>query len=145
MQSNLLRAAGRTIQASVTKVATYTSEAFDVPLAESYAFVIVVSAASGTTPTLDVAYQVTPDGGTTWFTALRHAQITAASTRRLQVLPSLGKGEAGTEGALANTGGALNANTILTRKMRTVWTIAGTNPSFTATQYLLTVSRSAGD
>lgn len=145
MQSNLLRPKGMTIQASVTKAATYTGTAFEIPLAESYAFIINVTAASGTTPTLDVAYQVTVDEGTTWFTALRHAQITTTSIRRLQVQPSLGKGEAGTEAAIANTGGALNANTILTRKMRTVWTIGGTNPSFTAAQYLLCVSRSAGD
>lgn len=144
MQTNLLRPLGQTFQASVTKAATFTGATVDVPLAESYTFILDVTAASGTSPTLDVAIQITVDEGTTFYAAIRFAQCTGVATRRLQVQPSLGRGEAGSEGALANTGGALNANTILTKKLRHVATIGGTNPSFTYAIYLLTVAKATG-
>jgi hypothetical protein len=69
-----------------------------------------VTAASGTTPTLDLTVQWSLDGGTTWATTDgtpdAFAQITAAATR-VKRFP-----------ALSGT-------------YRVVWTIAGTTPSFT--------------
>jgi len=126
-------------------VATFTSAVIEIPLGESYAFYLQVTAASGTSPTLDMAIQVTPDNGTTFYTAARFAQMTGVAIRRLQIQPMMGRGEAGTESVIADTGGALNANTIITRKIKYKATIAGTNPSFTYTLWVLVVSRSSGD
>lgn len=144
MPANLLRPGVMTFQSSVTKTATFTGATVEIPLADSYLFILDVTAASGTTPTLDAAIQSSVDGGTTFYTVARFAQVTAVSTRKLQLQPMLGRGEAGSESAVSNTGGALAGNVILTKKIRTVWTIGGANPSFTAVMYVITQPRNVG-
>lgn len=142
MSASLLRPQGRTLYASATKAATFTGATIEVPLAESYTFILDVTAASGTTETLDVAIQVTVDGGTTWYTAARFAQVTTAAViRRLQIQSVMGRGEAGSEAAIANTGGALASNTAITKKIRHVATIGGTNPSYTYVIYMIAVTK----
>lgn len=68
--------------------------------------ILDVTAASGTAPTLDVAFQVSLDGGTTWLT---HTSFTQKTT----------------------TGNELKQVTNIGILGRLSWTIAGTNPSFT--------------
>lgn len=41
-----------------------------------------VTAASGTSPTLDVVYEVSPDGGTTWYTHTSFTQATGVTSER---------------------------------------------------------------
>lgn len=144
MQANFLPPATIEVQASVTKAATYTAASVKLPVGESYEFILDVTAASGTSETLDVALQKQAANGT-WYTFARFAQVTtAAIIRRLQLQPSLGRGEAGSEGALAVTGGALNANTIIPRDIRVLATIGGTNPSYTFTVQAFVVPKAAG-
>lgn len=66
-----------------------------------------VSAASGTTPTLDVVIEDTFDGGTTWNTVGAFTQKTATGAQALDV-----------------TG-------LFTDQLRIRWTVGGTTPSFT--------------
>ncbi|MFE9098493.1 hypothetical protein [Streptomyces sp. NPDC007264] len=66
-----------------------------------------VTAASGTTPTLDVVIEDSLDGGTTWFTVATFSQKTAAGTQAQDVT-----------GVFSDT-------------LRVRWTIGGTSPSFT--------------
>src|SRR5215475_9473584 len=94
---------------SGTTVAASVNQTFTLYLADSYQFIADVGTVTGTSPTIDIAIQTSPDGGTTWYDVWRFAQITAASTRRLLVQPMLGRGEAGSEAAIGTTG-ALNAN-----------------------------------
>lgn len=79
-----------------------------------FAFELVVSAAAGTTPTLDVKVQHSIDGGTTWFDLVTFAQKTAAGSEL--------KMEADVEGATAEVYGD---------DFRVTYTIGGTTPSFT--------------
>lgn len=53
--------------ASATKAATFTSPSFAVDDSEAIVSTLAVTAASGTSPTLNVALEVSYDGGTTWF------------------------------------------------------------------------------
>lgn len=105
--------------------------------ADSYAFILNVSAITGTSPTLDCAIQITVDGGTTWFTWHRFAQVTAntAMTRRLIVQPMQGRGEVGSEGVITAGGtGAINANVPFPgalNQIRFQYTIGGTSPNYT--------------
>ena len=92
--------------ASAARTATGTGTAFDVGSAESLEAVLTVSAASGTTPTLDVSLETSIDGGTTWSTVGSFAQKTAN----------------GSEGKVFGP---------LGDKCRWKWTIGGTTPSFT--------------
>lgn len=66
-----------------------------------------VSAASGTTPTLDVVVEDTVDAGATWNTVATFAQKTAAAREVLTISPVIGD------------------------QVRVSWTIAGSTPSFT--------------
>lgn len=52
---------------------------------------LIATAVSGTSPTLDVAYQVTPDGGTTYFTHTSFTQVTGATTERKVFTAPVGK------------------------------------------------------
>lgn len=65
-----------------------------------------VTAASGTSPTLNVAIEVSVDDGTTWYEAQTLTQITAAATQRVMV-PCAGD------------------------RVRIRQTVGGTTPSFT--------------
>jgi hypothetical protein len=133
-QSQALVAAGTVISGAP---GSQTSTAFTLPLGDSYAFVLNVTAITGTSPTLDCAIQVTPDNGTTWFDWWRFAQITAnaATTHRLTVQPIQGRGEAGTETTITAGGtGALNANCPAPgalSQVRIRYTLGGTSPNYT--------------
>lgn len=87
------------------------------------AFWLNVTAVSGTTPTMTVRIQWSPDNGTTWLdmdtTNLQTVSITGTSNHVLRVAPGLP--------VTAN----LSANQIAPRLMRLAWTIGGTTPSFT--------------
>jgi hypothetical protein len=71
---------------------------------------INVSAASGTTPSLTVKLQDSPDGGTTWYDVASATAMTTTGTQAFRI-------------NLANT----PASDLL----RIAWTISGTTPSFT--------------
>jgi len=133
-QSQNLVAAGTVVSGvpGSTNSATFT-----LSQADSYAFVLNVTAITGTSPTLDLAIQASPDGGTTWFDWFRFAQVTAntAMTRRLIVQPMQGRGEVGSEGAITAGGtGAINANCPAPgalNQIRFRYTIGGTSPNYT--------------
>ena len=134
-QSQALVAAGTVVSGAPGST---TSAVLTLPLADSYAFVLNVTAITGTSPTLDVALQVTPDGGTTWFDWLRWAEVTGntAVTRRMIVQPIQGRGEAATEAAI--TAGTTNSVLIQNVPMpgalsqiRFRYTIGGTSPNYT--------------
>lgn len=94
--------------ASTTQTASGTGAAFDTDDAQSLKAFLTVSAASGTSPTLDVRLETTIDAGATWRTVGSLAQIASAGSRN-GVLGPLGD------------------------RCRWAWTIAGTTPSFTFT------------
>ena len=66
-----------------------------------------VTAASGTSPTLNVVFEDTLDGGATWNTIGTFAQRVAAGRE------------------------VINVTTPFTDRIRARWTVAGTAPSFT--------------
>lgn len=105
----------RTLQASATKTATGSGSAVcGFGRYAKFSFELVVSAASGTTPTLDVTVQHSIDGGANWFTLVAFAQKTAAGSEL--------KTESEVEAATAEAYGDC---------FRVIWTIGGTTPSFT--------------
>lgn len=94
--------------ASAARTTTGTSTPFNTGAADSIEGFLTVSAASGTTPTLDVTLETSVDGGSTWDTVGAFSQLTAAGSDS-HVFGPLGD------------------------KCRWKWTIAGTTPSFTFT------------
>jgi hypothetical protein len=92
--------------ASAARTTTGSSTAFDVGSAESFEAVLTVSAASGTTPTLNIALETSIDNGATWQSVGAFAQKTGVATEN-KVFGPLGD------------------------RCRWTWTIGGTTPSFT--------------
>lgn len=104
-----------TLVASAARTATGTGTTFCqfAPFTK-FAAQLAVTAASGTTPTLDVTWQHSIDNGTTWFTVSTFTQKTATGNEL--------KVEAEVAAATAEVYGNC---------MRAIWTIGGTSPSFT--------------
>jgi hypothetical protein len=95
--------------ASAARTATATSSVYDVGNVDNLISYLSVTAASGTSPTLDVKAQDSPDGGTTWFdiAGTSHTQATGATSE------------------------VKSATRKFAPSIRFVATIAGTSPSFT--------------
>lgn len=119
--------------------ATSTSSAFNMGIADTYSLCLNITAASGTTPTLDVVLQTSLDGGTTYVDLpLRYTQKSATGAAWLVFKCGLGNNEVALEQAAADTGGTLAKNCVFDwRYMKVKYTIGGTNPSFTFTLNLL--------
>jgi hypothetical protein len=152
MQNNTVKI----LASAATVTATGNSTAFTLPLADTYAIWLNITAASGTTPTLDVVLQTSPDGGTTWLNLpIRFAQLTTTGQSLVRFQPTMGLGEIATSAAVAGTGGALAQNTPFigfeyqgslgaaaqTATMRFGFTATGTTPSFTYTAYCIMAGR----
>ena len=89
--------------------ATSSTAAFSLPNdAADACFVCTVSTLTGTTVKLDLAFQTSPDGGTTYFTVARFAQITTATgTNYRLIIPFTPSGQnTGTTATNANSGNA---------------------------------------
>lgn len=124
--------------ASAARTATGNSGAIDFPDdLDGAVFVGDCTAASGTSPTLDLSIEVTPDRGTTWFEVYRFIQYTAAAKNQL-IVSFRRVAEAGASRAVVQGGtGALTANCPISKSIRVKWTIGGTNPSFTFAVYCI--------
>lgn len=92
--------------ASATKTATGTGTAFATDQVDSLNATLVVSAASGTTPTLDLTLETTADG-TNFYDVASFPQQTTTNAGVARIFGPVGS------------------------SCRWKWTIAGTTPSFT--------------
>lgn len=116
----------KTLVASAARTATGTgTQVCGFGRYEKFTMQLAVTAASGTTPTLDVTVQHSIDGGTTWFTLATFTQKTAAGSEL--------KTESEVEAATAEVYGDC---------IRAIWTIGGTTPSFT---FSVKISAQEGD
>lgn len=97
-----------TLVSPAARTATFFSDVEDVDPAEGLAVTLDVTAASGTTPTLNVLIEDAPNANGPWTTLLTFAQKTAAATE-------------------VQRSAAANFHSYL----RARCTIAGTTPSFT--------------
>ncbi len=93
---------------------------------------LVCTAASGTSPTLDVVFQQSLDGGTTFLDVARFAQLTASAANNSYIKLSAG----GTDAVVGVVGdGTIAASalglSLVSNAWRVKWTIGGTTPSFT--------------
>ena len=134
----------KSILASAARTSTSTAK-FTMPMADSYTFFVNCTAASGTSPTLDIVYQTSIDGGTTYVDLpWRHAQITSATANILTVRLGLGLGETVVEQAVADTGGTLAKAAVCDiSNMQVKWTVTATTPSFTFSITLIAIGDGA--
>ena len=94
-------------------------------------FFVKATKVSGTTTTVDIRYEITPDDGTTYFPVANHTQIADASTNlylNLNMCPFL---QAGTEDVSRTTTGTLSDNVTFSRKFKVYIDVGGTNPVYT--------------
>lgn len=129
-------------------VTTTTSYTFTAPVGDTYQIHLITGTGTGTSPTLDMSLQHTPDGGTTWLIApIRSAQQTTTGLNTMFIFrPKLGDSEVALNQACAATGGTLAKNFVpSSQDWRLTFTIGGTNPSYaTIDAWLSVVPRGAG-
>lgn len=143
MASGMLQFGSKLLVASNTVTATGQTAKFTMPIADSYRLLLVVSAASGTTPTFDGVLQDSPDGGTTWINLpLKFTQLTTTATSAYIIFKPVGLSDAGSAGSQSATGAAVGVNTPFNaQNVRFAYTVAGTTPSFTFALYANMVQR----
>lgn len=125
----------KTWLAVVSTSTTATSAALTLPKADAYTFYIKTTTA--TAGTLDVVFQTSVDGGTTYVNIpWRYAQISAVGNNFLTVRLGLGIGEVGAEGAVADTGGTLVKPAVVDLNFMKVKYTIGTGP-FAFTLYYI--------
>lgn len=137
----------KTLIASAAVTSTASSANFTIGMADTYTFILNVTAIVATTPTLDVVYQSSIDGGTTYINIpWRHAQITTTTGNSfLTVRCGLGIGEVGDEGVVADTGGTLKKPCVVdVLHMKIKYTIGGTSPSYTFSLTLFAMPTGSG-
>lgn len=110
-----------TVVASTTETATGQSATINARGFKGASFYLDVTAAGGTSPTLDLTIEVYDPVGDAWHAipGAAFAQATAVSTQRLVVYPGVAE--------TAN----VSVSDVLGRSYRFVWTIGGTTPTFT--------------
>lgn len=125
----------KTLVASAARITT-TSFTVTIPVADAYTFYLNSAAGTGTSPTLDVSFLVTPDDGTTWLPApMRFTQVTTAALSPSITIPQNRAMAVSTAASTAATGGLLGTAVVLSTKLKITATIGGTNPSFTFAVY----------
>lgn len=138
MGSNLLQPILKTLVASTAHTSTEASSVFAMPVgADTYQILLYYTAVSGTSPTCDAVLQSSPDNGTTYINLpIRGTQVTAAGQDYFVFKLGLGNNEVALESPAASTGGTLAKNCIFDpKKMKVLFTLGGTSPSFTVTIY----------
>lgn len=137
----MIRQPLQTIRSSAQATITASgSDAFDLPFFDFDTLVakLVCSAASGTTPTLDVYLQTSDDGGTTFYDVAHMAQVTGtvSNAAALWATAAVNGGDGAYVGNASDasiSAGAVSGLPILGRRFRIKWVVAGTSPSFTFT------------
>lgn len=133
------------LAASTATTATLTGASFQLPIADAYLCILDTGAATGTSPTLDVALQHSPDNGSHWYTFAKFAQVTAAGQRSLIFTPQVAVSQAASEAAIANTGSAVAVNLpIIYGNVRILSTVGGTTPSFATINLWVVCAPNAG-
>jgi hypothetical protein len=111
------------LDSSTARTTSGTGATFTNHSGRAVSFWVNVTAVTGTTPTLTVRVQWSPDNGATWLdmdtTNLQTASITGTSNATLRI------------GVGLTTAANAALNTAAPRLMRLAWTVGGTTPSFT--------------
>lgn len=130
---------------AATVTSTTQSTSFKLPVADTYSLLIDTGASSGTSPTLDICLQFSPDEGTTWYNApIRAAQATTGATVQMITFRPHLSNEAAWHNAVATTGGALAKNFVPAYNCRISYVVGGTSASYAVTIYLGTTPHAAG-
>lgn len=114
--------------ASAAKVASFSGLAIGVDRYSAIKVAILITAVSGTSPTLNVYLQTLLGDDVTWSDIASLTQLTATGNRVLDFINGGNSEYASVDGSLA--AGTIR-NALLGRWVRLKFVIAGTNPSFT--------------
>jgi len=129
--------------ATAAAVSTSTTAAIDMGIGDCYMIAIEVTAASGTSPTLDIVVQSALDGTNYKDLPLRFTQKTTTSSGTPEYLVfrlGLGENEVALAQVSADTGGQLAKNCLFNPNLiKLKYTIAGTSPSFDFTAHIITL------
>ncbi len=123
-------------------IAASAGQIISMPQAPAYAWIVEILTDSGTSPTIDIALQISPDAvmpagltaagaAATWWSVSRFAQVTTSDTRLIKTHNNGPiSGQAAAVATIADTGGVLETNWVASPMVRVYATIGGTNPAY---------------
>lgn len=120
--------------------ATTNQTAFPLPALSEYNFYLTLTSVTGAASTMDIALQITPDAGTTWFTVARFNAVdsTGPLKQRMRLRPCMGPNDAGGVDLVGDTGGALAVGSVFPgTTARFTITETGTITDFDGTIWLI--------
>jgi|SRR5436309_10276625 len=139
-----------------TTLTATTTTTFALDLAEAYTFIVDVSGTiSGTSETLDISIETSPDAGTTWYPIIKFTQITTAAKKtawpvRFSPLNAAANAEQTLSSAAAVASYAVPGPVIHklstatgadTKTMRINYVVAGTSPSYASVKVWVIMSQ----
>ena len=123
--------------------ATVSTSAIYLPSADSYAFILDIISAGGTTEKLDLAIQTSLDGGTTYQDWWRFTQVTTSAVTHCMVVQG-GNDSPGNIGIITTgtLNSAVNLNKFFANPCRLTFTISGTLPTYSVKVWCIAAVRS---
>jgi hypothetical protein len=129
---NLKDSSGNVLS-GVAKAATFNSEALDPNGFDLIGLVVDINTVTGTSPTLDIKMQMSIDGGTTWLDTYPQGVDTETQWTLAQIQT------AKETSAFIRNWFPVSGSSGVDPRVRFVFTIGGTNPSFTLTNIYVVV------
>lgn len=134
---NFLRPLSRSEVSSAARTSSSNSGNLTLPLADFYEWILDVSAIT-TAGQLDVAIQVTPDNGTTYYnTATFEPVAGTAAVQHMRIRPASASVDGSAVWSGSGTGGPTVQTCVLTRRYRIAWTLTGASASYTFAVWLM--------
>ncbi len=116
---------------SAAETSTGQSQAFQIPTFSQMLVGVDITAASGTTPALDIYLQGSDDGGTTWYDIPYDLALTTNAAAADLTATAQKRNINGTAAVAAAGKHVAIYKEIPTDTVRLRWVISGTTPSFT--------------
>ena len=140
-----LKDSGGTQLNAVAKTATFSSETLDLGWYDYMGLIIETTSSGGTSPTLNIKVQISEDGGTNWFDVYptdSDKESTSADTTNQAVISEFtgdaAKMKVWPVWAHGGDGGSvLGSDTPLKPRVKFVFTVTGTSPTFTIAAILV--------
>ena len=130
----VLKDSGGTAISAVAKTATFNSQKINLADCDKVGIVVDANTVSGTSPTMDIKGQMSFDDGTTWLDTWPAAENSETQWSLTQITAAKETAKFVPNWIPAKP--AFSSSGIVPR-FRFVFTIGGTNPSFTMTVYLI--------
>ena len=137
---SVLNDSAGTALSGVAKTATFNSQTVNLQGYGTFCLILDIGTVSGSSPTMDPKVQMTLDNGTTWLDTLPNALNAETQAALAQITATKETAECW-RNPFPNVAGFATTNNV-TPRVRIVFTVGGSSPSFTFTKAYISASES---